>query len=306
MPFTFKNREKAVALFIITGIFLLLMIIILVAKGSNLFTFKTKYFTYFNDTHGFTGGTNIDYKGVPIGKIQNMNLEENNRIIAEIYIYRKFLRLINKTTVLKIQSSFFGASGLTIINANESPESAPAPGAIIFSSDMIEGQEILQQLSMSKATPIGDELTSKINTVLDDVHNIAPAIDSTLLNISMAIGNLNIILSGLRGGKPTAMSNHILASAENIAKLTENLQVASASINNKNSSIGALLNDDKNIYQKIDKILADTEKTSHNIKKITEATSPKDVENTMKALSADLLELNKLLKGLQKIFGTGQ
>ena len=196
MPFTFTNRQKSVAFFMLTGVFFFLVLLIIVISGSDLIAMKEKHFTYFSDAHGFTGGTAIKYKGFNIGKIKSLNLTQDGKIRADFYIYRKYAYLLKENSVLRVQSSLLGASNLSLFSNPDPTAPIMKPKSLLYSSDMNEGQEIL--LKTEVAVKGGDELTDKVKIILDDIHNLKPFLDNTLVSFSSTMYNVNSLVAGMR------------------------------------------------------------------------------------------------------------
>ena len=303
MPFTFNDRQKSVAFFLLTGVFFLLVIVVLLIQGSDLVAFKQKHYTIFNEAHGFTGGTAIKFKGFNIGKIKSMTLTNDAMIKADIYVYKKYAHLLKSDAVLRVQSSLLGASSLVLISSEESDAAILKPKTLIYSSDMPEGQEILEKHSIaSKAT---DELTDKIKLILDDVHNLTPILESTLINISKTMDNANAVVAGLRGTQKTAFSDQLLAAMANATAITGNIKIISEKLNSNDTSIGALLNDPKTLSGKIDKIITNLEYITGDIKTFSNNNlgEKKEMDKVIFLLKKNLVELEGLLKSMQNVFG---
>lgn len=310
MPFTFNTRQKSVAFFILTGIFFVLVLVILIAKGSDLIVRKTHYWTRFSNTHNFTGGTDISYKGFTIGKIKKMTLNEDNSIHADFYLYDNYTRLLHTESVLRVQSPLLGASSLVLItfslkDAKKNPVLIP-PDSLVYSSDMFEGIEVLRKHRVATAES-ADELSDKLKIILDDVHNLRPELTNALTSINSTMKNIDIIAAGLRGQGKTALSEKVLASLENIRKITRNLEKTSENFNNRRHSIGKLLQDDGELITRIEKLTKNLEASSADIQKLSTmaGNKTKDIERIIKLSEENLIEMKKVLKGLQGVFGSG-
>jgi len=204
---------------------------------------------------------------------------------------------------LRVQSSLLGASSLVLISSEESDAAILKPKTLIYSSDMPEGQEILEKHSIaSKAT---DELTDKIKLILDDVHNLTPILESTLINISKTMDNANAVVAGLRGTQKTAFSDQLLAAMANATAITGNIKIISEKLNSNDTSIGALLNDPKTLSGKIDKIITNLEYITGDIKTFSNNNlgEKKEMDKVIFLLKKNLVELEGLLKSMQNVFG---
>ena len=306
MPFTFNDRQKSVAFFLLTGVFFTLVLSVLVIQGSDLIAFKQKNYTIFTDAHGFTGGTAIKYKGFNVGKIKSMTLTKDSHIRADVYFYKKYTYLLKADSVLRIQSSLFGAANLILISMPDSTANLLKPKTLIYSSDMPEGQEILANDAIaSKAT---DEFTDKIKLILDDVHNLKPVLDTTLGNISKTVENINALVAGLRGKQKTPFSDQILAALANTNAVTSNVKILSERLNSKENSVGYLLNDSKALSNKIEKIVTNLDSVSGDMKEFSKNNigDKKEFDKVIALLKSNLVELESLLKSMQNVFGKGK
>lgn len=210
MPFTFNDRQKSVAFFLLTGFFFILVLIVLVASGSDLVALKQKQYTYFTDSHGFTGGTTIKYRGFNVGKISKISLVNENEIRADLYFYKRYAYLLRHDSVLKIQSSLLGSSSLVLMTNQNSQADKIKPKELIFSSDMDEGRQILTEvIEVGKS---GDEMTDKVKLILDDIHNLKPSLDNTLGSLTGALNNVSTMIKGMEERKDIEKITELLQS----------------------------------------------------------------------------------------------
>ena len=119
--------------------------------------------------------------------------------------------------------------------------------------------------------------------------------------------NLDVIVAGLRGKGKTAMSDKILVSLEHIRKITRNLEKTSENLNSREHSAGQLLQDEGKLLAKIDELATNLQVASEDIKKLSASTADKtdDIERIMVLTEENLVEMKKVLKGLQGVLGTG-
>lgn len=303
MPFTFNDRQKSVAFFLLTGVFFLLVMIVMVIQGSDVIAFKERHYTFFEESHGFNSGTAIKYKGFNVGKVKSITLTPDNQIRADFYIYKKFTYLIKSNCVLRVQSSLLGASNLILMVSSDPESTLLKAKSLVYSSDMPEGQKILNRYAIAaKAT---DELTGKVKLILDDVHDLKPIMANTLNNISKSMENISILAAGLRGTHRTAMSDEILKALSNTAEITANLKTISERLNSKDNSIGYVLNDSRALSGKIEKIVDNLNGVSEDLKHFSNNNlgDKKEIDKVIYLLKADLYELQSLIKSMQNIFG---
>lgn len=268
MPFTFKNAQKAVAVFSILGIFLLLAVVILIGKGSDIFTFKDSYNTILEEGYSMTAGSAIKYKGINVGKIKSLTLSSNNdKIKVEIWINAEHRNLIRQDSVLKVQSGLLGGATLVLLPSIDKNSPLLLPGSLVLSSDMPKGQEIM--LKLAELNPNKEDLTAKVKDLLDYVADLKPVINSTLLNLRDSTGGLKDVMESMRGGPKTKVSDMLDSanlSLRNLKSISEKLKETPDDL--KRSMV--LLNDNlielKKVMVNVNKILGTDKETEKSIK----------------------------------------
>lgn len=268
MPFTFKNAQKAVAVFSLLGIFLLLAVVILIGKGSDVFTFKDTYYTILEEGYSMTSGLSIKYKGINIGKIKALTLSSNNdKIKVEIWINAEHRNLVKQDSVLKVQAGLLGGANLVLLPSIDKNSPMLIPGSLVLSSDMPKGQEIM--LKLAELNPNKADLTAKVKDLLDYVADLKPVINSTMLNLRDTTGGLKDVMESMKGGSRTKVSDMLdtaNSSLRNLKTISEKLKDTPEDI----KRLTVLLNDNlielKKVMVNVNKILGTEKETEKSIK----------------------------------------
>lgn len=304
MPFTFKNAQKAVSIFMLAGIFLFLVVFFLIGKGSDLFTFKDTYYTELEEGYGLEQGMKIKFKNaVIVGRIKKLQLTENNKVHVEVTIFSDYRHLIREDTVLKVQSSLLGGATFALLPSIDSNAQPLLPGSLILSSDMPEGQNVM--LKLSEASPKKDDLMQKVNDILAYVGELKPVINSTLLNVRDSTGSLKSILGGLQGTDRSLLSDKLMVSLDNLRLMTRNFSELSAQLNSEDNTIGAIIRDKKTLYRRIDSMIANVDSSLKNVRSMSDNLkgSSEDIKSLMALLQENLIESKKVLTGLKNMLG---
>ncbi len=269
MPFTFKGAQKAVSAFILIGIFLFVAVLLLVGKGSDLFTIKDYYITDFDDGYGMASGSPIKYKSINIGKIRDLKLTEDDRIRVTVWFNEEYRYLIRQDSVLKIQSSIIGSSFLVLIPSPDSNTVQLLPGSLILSSDMEEGRKILDELALK--TPVKkDDINAMAQKILNNIDKLEPVINGTMNNLRTITAEARDILSN---------------------------------INSEDTSIGSIIKDKKGLSAKIDNMMGSLDSTLKSLKTATER--PEDMKAIVILLRENLVELKETLSTVKSFLGGG-
>jgi ABC-type transporter Mla subunit MlaD len=267
MPFTFKGTQKATAAFLLIGIFLLIAVIIIVGKGSDLFTIKDYYITNFDDGYGLSSGSPIKYKSITIGKVRDLKLTRDSHIRVTVWFNSEYLYLIRQDSVLQVQSSLIGSAFLILVPPADTNGMFLYPGSMILSSDMDRGRLILEKLAES--TPIKrDNINAMALKILNNIDKMEPVINGTLYNVESITAETREILSNINSG---------------------------------DTSIGSLLRDKKALSSKIDSMMNSLDSTLKNLKTATDR--PEDLRAIEILLRENLFELRLTLSAIKNFLG---
>jgi phospholipid/cholesterol/gamma-HCH transport system substrate-binding protein len=280
MPFVFKKAQKAVSTLLIVATFLLLALLILVAKGSNLFEFKDRYVTVLNEGYGLAAGNSIRYKGVSIGRIRSMELTPDDKIRVDVEIFRRYRYLIKDDSVFKVSVGIIpglGGSGIVLLQSIN-PRARPLePGSMVFSSDMKQGQNIMAEIQ--KLYP-KDDIMLKVQDILDVVDDLRPLITATMLNVRDS----------------TESIKHILAQVEkDVPNMTQELDVMLVNINSIVKTLEGSMGSLDGTLKNIDNIV-------ENISDMTED----DLRKVLLLVQENLIDLKKVMRNLPLGMGTGR
>lgn len=240
-------------------------------KGINLFNDTYTYYVKINNINGLTPQSDVLVSGMKIGSVKsiNYNPEERNILIA-IEVNKEFTIIKGSTACLTKEML---ASTKLEINLPANSYLPLEPGDTIIGKEttdlMTSASEIVPQIQ--NLLPKMDSILTSINTILIDpsiqtsIHNIealtnelrtttnevnnllakdVPSIlnktDAICYNMEIATNNLkDIDFKGLESNVNTTM---------------QSLQLFTNKLNNENSNLGLLLNDNS-LYHNLDSTL---------------------------------------------------
>ncbi len=217
MPFIFKKAQKSVASFILIAIIFMIVMIILIGKGSGLFELKSRYVTILDETYDIKNGSPIKYKGLEVGSVSKIQLNKSDKVRLEIVLDRDFaVGHIKRDSVLKVEKQLLGSAFLRLIPSVSSNEPGLAPGSLVFSSDMPRGQELIA-LYTEKFPPKQDELMLRVN---DIVGTVSATLPDLMFNIVGITRSLNSIMKGMAGDSGSDVSYQLKRILRNVDHLT--------------------------------------------------------------------------------------
>lgn len=158
----------------------------------------------------------IKYKGINVGRVQNINFKDNNFEEIEITLeIRKDLPIKANSTLRVEQSGILGSSFLALIQNDKSTEIAK-DGAVL----MIGGD------SMSQIMDAIPSIAGKVDYLLDSANGVlseenAKNLTAILLSVNEAAKNINILAQSL--SRNTQDIEKIIANVSKIAQSTEQI-----------------------------------------------------------------------------------
>lgn len=281
-PFT---KEVKIALVAIVGV-ILLFFGMKFLKGLNLFDNGTKYYITFKDVSGLSASSPIYADGYKIGTVKAINYDysHSSDITVEAEV-EKDMR-IPKGSSAEIVSDMMGNTQVNLLLANN-PRERVEPGGIIPGNINAGALGEVKNLipTVQQILPKLDSIMASLNALLAD-----PALANSLHNVETITGNLtvssrelNTLMSQLNKGVPVMMNkaNGVL---DNTNKLTGNLanidvegtmrqvnktlanvEAVTASLNNKQGTLGLLMND-PTLYNNLNSTMRDADSLLVNLK----------------------------------------
>ncbi len=281
-PFT---KEVKIALVAIVGI-ILLFFGMKFLKGLNLFDNGTKYYITFKDVSGLSASSPIYADGYKIGTVKAINYDysHSNDITVEAEV-EKDMR-IPKGSSAEIVSDMMGNTQVNLLLANN-PRERVEPGGIIPGNINAGALGEVKNLipTVQQILPKLDSIMASLNALLAD-----PALANSLHNVETITGNLtvssrelNTLMAQLNKGVPVMMNkaNGVLdntnkltgnlanidieGTMQQVNKTLANVEAVTASLNNKQGTLGLLMND-PTLYNNLNSTMRDADSLLVNLK----------------------------------------
>ncbi|MBW1991298.1 MAG: MCE family protein [Deltaproteobacteria bacterium] len=267
-----KTSKFVVGLFVIVG-FLIAAVAIIWIGATKYFEKGKLYVTYFDESvQGLQKDSEVKYRGVTIGRVENIRIAPDNRLIAVVMN----IRLRDETVKqLVAQLQYTGITGLVFVNLDiRRPEDLEQAPLIDFASEYpvipSKPSEIKRLLSSAQ------EIVNKIKEL--DLKGISEQIQATLKAIGKFAGSREL---------KQIMANMKDASAS-LKNLTAQLdrQVTEGQVSQALADAGAALTEARDLFANLNRelkalklpeisgrtrsLLAEVEETTAKLKAATE------------------------------------
>jgi len=170
MHFKFRHLEKIVGAFFLFTCAMILVLLVLVARGQRWFQAYTPYDTYFDGGGGLRVGTPVMVKGLEGGKISGIELCEDGRVRIDLSIFRQVGRRIRSGSMARISSPLLGSSSLEIDPGPQDLPPIPHGGTI----------------------PSEESASAGFDALVDSATKLVRSLDDPEGDLKMSLANVNI------------------------------------------------------------------------------------------------------------------
>lgn len=284
------NKEFVIGICVIVAIVILIFGIDYL-KGINLFSPANFYYASYDNVAGLEISSPVTVDGYKVGQVREIQFdyEKPGKIKVVLALDKK----------LHIPVGTKATMGTTLMSGNfialslgDSSEMLPIGGEI----ESLGSTDFMTSLS-EDVMPAVNQILPKVDSLLYNLNKLAgdPALLSSIQRLDLITGNVADATNGLKStmnkdiplvmrnaksiteGLDTVVDNLGILSAQlrtlplnttvdNVNALTANLTQFSNQLNDKNSTLGMLMNDPA-LYDKLNKVAADVDSLIVDIKK---------------------------------------
>ena len=207
MKFKIRYADQIVGFFSIVSLVVLVILVFALGVKKNWFTRKNIYYTEFESGSGIKAGMDINYKGFSIGKIKDINLQ-NDKVTVTYYILDTYIDYVKTNSLLEFSSNILGLGTSFVFHPGNGYDIIEA-GSEIYRFDSPRGIQIRESglCDVGKSSDAISGIINKVEPLLDSV--------TTLLN------ELNAALKGQGKGELASIIRNVDDMTRNLANLTE-------------------------------------------------------------------------------------
>jgi phospholipid/cholesterol/gamma-HCH transport system substrate-binding protein len=284
MAYRFKHLEKVVGIFLTLVILIIVVVVIFIGRERRWFEQQYEFTTEFWSGEGLKPGIVVTIKGIQVGEIKSVFLNEDNWIEVGFAIYEEYAERIRKDSVAKLNSPLIGSKVMEIIPGGE--HQLPLEnGSYIWSEDTEIGAEILEERAK-------EERPDQLTRILGNVERLT-------YNLSDAEGNLERTLV-----KVQDLFELLSAEDGSLNRTLKNLDQLTSSIEDQEGSIGKLLYDNYELYDNITSIMSRINAIMEDIQTLSgtiSETSP-EIKAAIERANVTMDEAIGLIRTLQENF----
>ena len=229
-------------------------------KGTSLFDNEKELYAIYEDVEGLMVGAKVTINGYSVGKVKNIDFDENYKDIKVTFSLRNDLNFSNQSLAQLYEAGLIGGKAIAIIPNNDAGE--PIKNGDILPSEVKPG---LTELVNQQIAP----LQNKIEGLLTSADSLFAGV-SNVLNYESQ-NNLKLALKGL----------------------TESI----SNINELSESMGRIVNANEKVFNST---MGHVKTTSKNLSQLTDSLSKIELSTTMKNMEVASTQLKSILMNLEE------
>ena len=228
-------------------------------KGSSLLDNNKQIHTLYDDVEGLVVGSNVTVNGLNVGKVTNIDFDENYEQIKVTFSIRNDLNFSSSSKAMLYEPGLIGGKSIAIIPNYES-------------LNLIKDGDIL----LSDVKPGLTELVNQqIAPLQDKIEGLLTSADSLFAGVSNVM-NYN-------------SQNNLKLALEGITRTIEN-------INSLSQTLSQIVDNNQKVFNNA---LENIESTSENLAVLTDSISKFPVVSTFKNFEIVSVKLNKIISRLE-------
>lgn len=286
----FFNKNVKIALTVLLGLVLLYWGINYL-KGINLLTPSNRFYTEVNSVDGVLKASPITVNGFQVGQVYEIQYDySNNKITLELAMEPQMK--VPEGSTINMVSGLLGGTSL-VLNLGDGP--AMKPGSLIPTAELPGLVDNVKE----NVIPMVSDMLPKVDSIMNNVNGLTgdPALAAALTRldgitrqIQASAQQLNILMSGLNRSVPGVMNNvngitgNLTGATSDLSDFSSslkeipldstinalnatlaNLEKLSEQLNDKNSTLGKVMND-RELYDNANHAIASLDALLMDIK----------------------------------------
>lgn len=286
----FLNKNVKIALTVLLGLVLLYWGINYL-KGINLLTPANYYYTEVESVDGLLQAAPITVNGFQVGQVREIKYDYNNNKITVMLAMEPDMKIPEGSTINMVSGLMGGASMVLNLGKGKAMET----GSFIPTTDVPGIMDNVTENVLPKVTdmlPKVDSIISNVNGITGDPALVAALsrVDAITRQLQLSALQLTQLMNGLNRSVPgvlnnvNGITNNLTGASGNLTDLSAtlkqmpidstinslnatlaNLQALSEQLNDKNSSLGKIMND-RELYDNANHAIASLDSLIIDIK----------------------------------------
>jgi len=304
MELDFSKKEKAVGTFLISVAVLLLVTVVVIGRGKDWFKKYITYYTVFDEGYNLQPDTSVKLFSADIGKVKDITLV-GDKVRVKLKILDDFRSRIRTDSTATVKSpTLIGSEYISIIPGSKNAPLIPVEGEI----PSRPGKSVtnyLEEFQVEKTAKMIVEAAQEISKIVKIMRDPNGPLFLAFDHANKTLAHLEIITGDIASGKGTvggiiksrALLDHIHQNLDKVGNDLAALEKIENGVLENIPSIKKIIKDVEEAARTLHVILANLEKGSHDIPRVTRS-SAQGIHEIREAVD----NIDKVVTSLQKNF----
>jgi phospholipid/cholesterol/gamma-HCH transport system substrate-binding protein len=291
---SYSAKDRLVGSFVMMAIVAMLGLFAAKVKSSKMFAEVVHYHTYMRNAQGISTDTIVNISGIDVGKVSSLDIDDNNKIHINFFIYKDFQKLLRTDSKGELNKLSIVGNAVIIIKAG-SPNKPMLPnGAVINVEEPVTTDDVIAGI-----TPVIQDIKSLIADLSAIINAIKPdTVKGTTQDLRAVIGNVRQLSEHVNQGQGTV--GRILYDKNQADSINRSLLLMEKNL----AGIAERVNETKPLLEQVNKltvqsgdIMLDVRKSLHKVDQQLDKL-PNLVDDTELLLDTS----QQTVKGVQKVW----
>lgn len=277
MYFRIRHVDRFVGLFVILGVILVIISLVLIARGQKWFADRSPYRVVFQKVQGVKPGTPVTISGMEVGRVKTLRLTPQAQVELTLEVlqsHREFIRQDSRATIAsellggKYVEILVGTPGQPLLREGDTIPSIE-PKEL---TDLLKGIDVKAPLrKLDEALENAKSITGKLNDPRGELFTLLRNVEFLTAQLKNGQGNLGAILQDQKiHGEITATLAGLRRSAANAEEATRNAAQLSRQLPQILEDVRRATAEFPALVQDLKKAAADAPVITGNAKEITQ------------------------------------
>lgn len=178
------TEASKLGIFVLSGIFLLILTLYMIGKNRGMFTNSFELKTHFRAVNGLIEGNNVRYAGIDIGAVESVVFLADTSIEVRMNIQTRMRDIIRRNAVASLGTDGLIGNRVVNISPGQGTAALAEPGDVIPSREEVSTDAMLKTLSKTN-----ENVAIVVEELLQTVHHINASTQLARLLDDMSLSN---------------------------------------------------------------------------------------------------------------------
>jgi phospholipid/cholesterol/gamma-HCH transport system substrate-binding protein len=291
---SYNAKDRLVGSFVMMAIVAMLGLFAAKVKSSKMFAEVVHYQTYMKNAQGISTDTIVNISGIDVGKVSSLDIDDNNKIHINFFIYKDFQKLLRTDSKGELNKLSIVGNAVIIIKAGSSDQPMLPDGAVINVEEPVTTDDVIAGI-----TPVIQDVKSLIADLSAIINAIKPeTVKGTTQDLRAVIGNVRQLSEHVNQGQGTV--GRLLYDKNQAESINHSLLLMEKNL----AGIAERVNETKPLLENVNKLTVQSGKMMQDMNKSLHKVDQQldKLPNLMNDTELLLESSQQTVKGVQKVW----